>query len=132
MKQTWSASWNSSIKPNKQRKYRYAAPLHIQHAFLGAHLSSELRKKYKIRSLPLRKGDTVRVMRGQYKKKTGKITKILTRKQKAYIEGIDRTKKDGNKTFIPFHPSKLLITGLDLTDKKRKAKIEEKTTKEKK
>ena len=132
MKRIWSKHWNASKRPNKQRKYRFNAPLHIQHAFLGAHLSPELRKKYGMRNTPLRKGDKVKILRGQYKKKTGKITKILLKKQKIYIEGIEIVKKDGNKSFVPLRSSQLMITELELGDKLRREKLEKKNIKEKK
>lgn len=132
MKLKWSKHWNASIRPNKQRKYRYNAPLHVQHTFLAAHLSPDLRKKYSLRSFTLRKGDKVKILRGQYKKKAGKITKILMKNQKIYIEGIEVVKKDGSKAFVPIHPSNLMITDLDLADKKRKIKLEKKKIQEKK
>ena len=132
MKVKWSKTWNASKRPNKQRKYRFTAPLHVQHSFLGAHLSAELRKKYTLRSLALRKGDKVKILRGQYKKKTGKITRVLIKSQKVYIEGVEILKKDGSKAFVPVHPSNLMIMELELTDKYRKNITERKNTKEKK
>ena len=132
MKLKWSKHWNASKRPSKQRKYRYNAPLHVQHTFLAAHLSPELRKKYTTRSFTLRKGDKVKILRGQHKKKTGKVSRILIKSQKIYIEGIELSKKDGSKVLIPLDPSNLMITELDLTDKIRKAKIENKNTQEKK
>lgn len=132
MKVEWSKNWNASKRPSKQRKYAYNAPLHVQHSFLGAHLSPELRKKYTFRSLALRKGDKVKILRGQYKKKTGKVTRVLMKAQKVYIEGIETLKKDGSKVLVPVHPSNLMITELDLADKYRKGITERKNTKEKK
>ncbi len=132
MKVEWSKTWNASKRPNKQRKFRFTAPLHVQHSFLGAHLSPELRKKYTLRSLPLRKGDKVKILRGQYKKKTGKVTRVLIKTQKVYIEGIETLKKDGSKVFVPIHPSNLMISELDLADKYRKSITERKNIKEKK
>ena len=132
MKVKWSKGWNASKRPNKQRKFIANAPLHVQHSFLGAHLSPELRKKYTQRSMALRKGDKVKILVGQYKKKTGKVNKILLKNQKVYIEGIEITKKDGSKAFVPVHPSNLMITELDLADKYRKETLERKNTKEKK
>jgi large subunit ribosomal protein L24 len=126
MKKEWSKNWKSSKRPNKQRKYRYNAPLHIKQKFLGAHLSPELRTKYKTRSAELRKGDRVKIMRGQFKKKMGKITKINIKKEKVYVEGIENIRKDGNKVFVPLRPSNLMITELNLDDKKRKKWIERK------
>lgn len=133
MKQEWSKDWNASIRPNKQRKYKFNAPLHVKQSLLGVHLSSELRKKYSLRNITVRKGDKVKILRGQYKKKSGKVNKVLLKNQKVYVEGIEITKKDGNKVQVPLHPSNLMITELDMTDKYRKAKIEKKkNTKEKK
>ncbi|MSR85807.1 50S ribosomal protein L24 [Candidatus Woesearchaeota archaeon] len=132
MKIEWSKNWNASKRPNKQRKFRFNAPLHVQHSFLGAHLSPELRKKYTLRSLPLRKGDKVKILRGQYKKKTGKVTRILMKTQKVYIEGIETLKKDGSKAFVPLQPSNVMIIEMELTDKYRKGIVERKSPKEKK
>lgn len=129
MKNEWSKSWNASIRPAKQRKYRYNAPLHIKHNFLAVHLSPELRKKHETRATPIRKGDKVKILVGQFKKKTGKINKVLIKNQKIYIEGIETVKKDGSKAFIPIHPSNLMITELDLADKRRKVKNEVKKEK---
>ena len=60
-----------SKKPRKQRRAQMEAPAHKMRAFLGAHLSKDLRAKHKTRSIPLRKGDTVKIMRGQFKSLTG-------------------------------------------------------------
>jgi len=132
MKLEWSQDWKASKRPNKQRKYRFNAPLHIQQNFLGVHLSPELRKKYGRRSFTVRKGDKIKILRGQYKKKTGKVNKVLIKSQKIYVDGIDHVKKDGNTVFVPMHPTNLMIMELELTDKKRKARLEKKTGKENK
>lgn len=120
MKTKFSNKWKSSKQPRKQRKYRYNAPLHIKHKFLAAHLSKELKDKYKKKAIPIRKNDTVKVFRGQFKGKSGKISKIILRKTKIYIEGIEQIKKDGTKTFYPIHPSNVIIVDIDLKDKIRK------------
>jgi large subunit ribosomal protein L24 len=115
----WSKHWKSSKQPRKQRKYVYHAPFHIRHKFLSAHLSKELREKYKKRSLPVRKGDEVEVMKGKFKKKTGKISRVDMSEIKVYIDGITRKKVDGSEIPVPIHPSKLKIINLNLDDKKR-------------
>ena len=128
MKLKFSNSWLSSKQPRKQRKYRYNAPLHKKHKFLSANLSKELRKKYGKRSLPLRKGDEVLVMRGSFKKKKAKVQNIINRK--VLLEGIQRTKKEGTKVPVFFNPRALQIVSLNLEDKKRleDLKKEEKKT----
>ena len=115
----WSKHWKSSKQPRKQRKYIYNAPLHVRHKFLSAHLSKELREKYKKRSFTVRKGDEVQVMKGKFKKKTGKIGRVDMKKTKVYIDGITRKKVDGSEIPVSFHPSKLKIINLNLDDKKR-------------
>lgn len=127
MKQEFSTHWISSRQPRKQRKYVYNAPLHIRHKFLSANLSKELRKKYGKRSLPLRKGDEVLIMRGSFKKKKAKISSINLKKTYVVLEGIQRTKKDGSKVNIPFHPSVLQIQSLNLDDKQRLAILNRKS-----
>jgi large subunit ribosomal protein L24 len=115
----FSLSWKSSKQPRKQRKYRYNAPLHIKSKFLSAHLSKQLREKYKKRAIRIRTGDKVKIARGQFKKKEGKVDRVLLKQSKVIIQGIEITKKDGTKTTYPIHPSNLLILELNLEDKKR-------------
>jgi len=120
MKKRFSKSWKASKKPRKQRKYRTNAPLSIKRKFLSAHLSKELIKKYSTRNIPLKKDDKIKIVRGQFRKKTGKIVKVLVKKSKVYIENIQNIKNDGTKTYYPIDPSNLIILELNLTDKKRK------------
>ena len=89
---------------------------------MGCHLSKELRGKYKKRNITIRKGDSVKVLRGQFKGKTGKIDRVEIKKSKVYITGIEVVKKDGTKALYPIHPSNLVITDLNLEDKKRMEK----------
>lgn len=124
MKTKFSSSWNRSIQPRKQRKYRHNAPLHIKQKFISTHLSKDLRKKYNKRNINLRKGDNVKVMRGQFKNKQGKVDEINLKKTVVYINGIEITKKDGTKTRHPLHPSNLMIIELNLDDKMRQKKLE--------
>ncbi|MCX6749447.1 MAG: 50S ribosomal protein L24 [Candidatus Pacearchaeota archaeon] len=115
----FSTYWKSSRKPNKQRKYSANASLHLKRKFMSANLSKELRKKYGKRNFPLRKGDNVKIMRGKFRKKTGKILLVNMKKIKVEIEGIQMKKQDGSKTNIKFNPSALQITELNLEDRKR-------------
>ncbi len=126
MKGEWSKSWKGSIRPNKQRKYRFNAPLHVKQSFVRVHLSPELRKKHGFRRVGVRTGDKVKVVRGQYTKKTGKVNSVGLIRQRVYVDGIENIRKEGTKTFIALQPSNLMITELDLSDKKRKAKLSSK------
>jgi large subunit ribosomal protein L24 len=114
----------SSKKPNKQRKALYQAPLHKKHKLLSAHLSKELRKQMKRRSLPVRKGDEVKVMRGKYKGTIGKVSRVNMKRLRVYMENIKRKKVSGEEVLVPINPSKLLIIDAVMEDAKRiKSKV---------
>lgn len=119
MKKNFSTHWKSSKKPGKQRKYSANAPLHLRRKFMSANLSKELRKKYRKRSFPLRKGDMVKIMRGKFRKKTGKIITVNGKKMNVEIEGMQIKKQDGSKVNVKFNPQLLQITELNLEDRKR-------------
>ncbi len=108
-----------SSQPRKQRRFRYQAPLHIKHKFMGAMLSPELREKYGIKSIPVRVGDTVKVMRGDYKGIEGKVVEVNLKKTTISVEGVTVTKSDGTEVSRPIHPSNVMITKLETKDKHR-------------
>lgn len=135
MKKKFSTKWKASKQPRKQRKFLANAPLHIKKKMLSSNLSKDLKKKWKKRNVSLRKGDLVKIMRGKFKKKQGKITEIKMKTGKIYIEGIQKKKQDGSKVNIPLKASNLQIIELNMDDKKRMKKIrgkeEKKVEKEK-
>ncbi|MDQ7033234.1 MAG: 50S ribosomal protein L24 [Desulfonauticus sp.] len=115
-------------KPSKQRKRLYQAPDHIRHKLMAAPLSPGLKASHNVKSLPVRKGDTVRIMRGDHKGFEGKITRVDRKNYRIYVEGLTREKVDGTTIFVPIHPSKVMITKLNLDDKWRKKVLERKKT----
>ncbi|HDM43770.1 MAG TPA: 50S ribosomal protein L24 [Candidatus Woesearchaeota archaeon] len=119
MKKKFSKSWIRSKQPRKQRKYRYNAPLHIRGKFLHCHLSKELRKKYGKRALRLRKGDKVKIVRGEFKGTVAKVSRVDLKRMKVYLENVMRERRDGRKVAVPFDASNLMITELNLEDKMR-------------
>lgn len=128
MKQEFTTAWKESKQPRKQRKYLHNMPNHLKQKQMSANLDKTLRTKHGIRSLEVRKGDEVAVMRGKFKKKTGKIIEVDVKQKVVAIENINNTKKDGSKVNVWFHPSKLQIKSL-VEDKFRLAtkKTETKT-----
>ncbi|MDA3836078.1 MAG: 50S ribosomal protein L24 [Nanoarchaeota archaeon] len=124
MKKEFSNKWIASSQPRKQRKYTAKAPLHKKRRLLAVNLSKDLRSKHGIRNIELRKGDKVKVMRGKFKNKEGKVTKVLTKLLKIYIEGMQSTKQDGSKVDVPLRASNLQIVELFMDDKKRFKKTE--------
>ena len=131
MKKKFSKKWIASKQPRKQRKFLANAPIHIKKKLLSVNLSKSLRKRYSTRNLVIRKDDTVKIMRGKYKKKQGKVTAVKTKMLKIYVEGIQIKKQDGSKVPVALRPSNLQIVELNLEDKKR-SKFLEDTVKESK
>ena len=113
-------------KPTKQRKMLFQAPDHIRHKHFAALLSPELRASHRVKALPVRSGDTIRIMRGDHKGFEGKVTRIDKGKYRIYVEGLTREKVDGTTIFVPIHPSKVMIANLNLEDKWRKQILERK------
>jgi large subunit ribosomal protein L24 len=109
----------SVTKPSKQRKLLYQAPAHRLRKLLSAPLSEDLRKSHGRRSYPVRKGDTVKILRGDFAGIEGKITKLDTRRQRLFVEGVQREKVAGTSTNVSVHASKVLVTKLNLDDKWR-------------
>ena len=114
MKKKFSTSWKSSKQKRKQRKYSFEMPYHLKHKALSSNLSMDLRKRYSTRNFPLRKGDTVKVIKGSFKGKQGKVTGIEEKRNRAYVENLQISKKDGSKINFPFKPFSLQIIELDL------------------
>ena len=113
-------------KPTKQRKRLFQAPAHIRHKLFAASLSPELRAAHGAKTFPVRSGDTVRIMRGDHKGFEGKISRVDMKKFRIYVEGLTREKVDGTTVFAPIHPSKVVVTHLNLDDKWRKKVLERK------
>jgi large subunit ribosomal protein L24 len=112
--------------PRKQRKRLYNAPAHLRHKLMAAPLSPELISSKGAKSLPVRKGDTVRVMRGDHAGFEGKVNRVDLKRYRIFLEGLTREKVDGTNIFVSMHPSKIMIKNLKLDDKWRKAVVERK------
>ena len=123
MKKEFSKNWKSSKQPGKQRKYLANAPLHIRKKFVSANLSKELKKSYKRRNIPLKKGDIIKIMRGKFKGKQGKVTEVKLKTSKVVVDGIQVKKQDGSKANVKLQPSNLQIIELNTEDKKRLKQI---------
>ncbi len=112
--------------PGKQRKRLFNAPAHIRHKLMSAPLSHELTASRGAKTLPVRKGDTILIKRGDNKGFEGKVSRVDLKAFRIYIEGLTREKVDGTNIFLPIHPSKVEIRNLNLDDKWRKNILERK------
>lgn len=115
----------SSRRKNRSRHFN--APSHVRRTLMAAPLSKDLRTKYNVRSVPVRKDDEVQVVRGHHKgNQTGKIVSVYRKKFVIHIERIQREKANGATVNVGIHPSKVVITKLKL-DKDRRALLERKS-----
>ncbi|KAL0713981.1 hypothetical protein Bca4012_020959 [Brassica carinata] len=92
---------------------------------MSSPLSTDLRQKYNVRSMPIRKDDEVQIVRGTYKGREGKVVQVYRRKWVIHIERITREKVNGTTVNVGVQPSKVVITKLRL-DKDRKSLLERK------
>ena len=122
----FSKHWKSSKQKRKQRKFRFNAPLHIKRKFLSVKLSKELKIKYKKRNIVLKKGDKVKILRGGFRKQTGKVLKVNPKNSTVFVENMQNIRKDGTKNFYPIQASNLMLLELNMEDKERKKVLEKK------
>lgn len=116
----FSIKWNSSRQPRKQRKYRYHAPAHVRQKLVSVHLEKTLRKEYRKRSLPVRKGDEVKIMRGMFSGTRGKVSRVDLKSLKVYVDSAKVKKVSGQEVEAAIDPSNMMITKLEFEDKKRR------------
>ncbi|KAK6923966.1 KOW protein [Dillenia turbinata] len=114
-----------SSSRRKNRKAHFTAPSSVRRVLMSAPLSTDLRSKYNVRSMPIRKDDEVQVVRGTYKGREGKVVQVYRRKWVIHVERITREKVNGSTVNVGINPSKVVITKLRL-DKDRKSLLDRK------
>merc|ERR1711990_1331436 len=92
---------------------------------MSAQLCLELKNKYGVKSMPIRKDDEVQVVRGKFKNRDAKVVTVYRRKYLIYLENVHGEKRSGATFPVGIHPSKVLITKLKL-DKDRRDLLERK------
>ncbi|MDG7011899.1 MAG: 50S ribosomal protein L24 [Nitrososphaerota archaeon] len=90
----------------------------------GSRLSAELRGKHSKRSVRPRVGDSVRIVRGEFKGIEGKITKVDSFTGVVNVEGVTHEKLKGGTAPVPIRSSNVVVTALVLEDKLRKRRLE--------
>ena len=115
------------MNPSKIRnKQIYQATNQFRGKQAGSHLSKQLRQKYGQRSVRILNGDTVKVIRGEFKGVDGKVVKVSTAKHTIAIEVINKQKRKGDKIDVYIDSSNVVITNLNMDDKWRTVRLEKK------
>lgn len=81
---------------------------------MSSTLATDLRKKYNVRSMPIRKGDEVKVLRGTFKGREGQVTQVFRKKFVIHVERVTREKNNGTPVQVGIHPSQVAITKLHI------------------
>lgn len=115
--------------PSKQRTSMRNATSFKRNKLMSARVSKDLQRKYKVKNIPVRKGDVVQVTTGDFVGTEGKVLQVISKKQRLAIDGISREKADKSKMIYPIHVSKVVIRRFGKVDNKRK-KILERRAKE--
>ncbi|MFQ5885107.1 MAG: 50S ribosomal protein L24 [Thermoplasmata archaeon] len=110
-------------KPGKQRKRQWEAPLHQKRKMMRAHLAPKYLEAGKRRSFTIRKGDLVRIMRGEFKDEEGKVEEVDLTKMVITIEKITQAKADESQSARQIHPSNVMIIKPDMSDRRRLVKF---------
>ena len=115
---------SSSASSSKARLKTIAVtPKHVRDKNICSTLTDDLREQYTRRSIRVIKGDTVRVMRGEYSGIEGKVEKVNTIRGTLSIEGVQREKVRGGNVKVQIHSSNVIVSGLNLDDKYRQDRI---------
>lgn len=104
-----------SSSRRKCRKAHFGAPSNLRYKLLSANLSKDLRGKYNVKSLPVRRDDEVLVVRGDYKDSKGRVNTVYRKRWCIYVDKVSETKQNGATIKIPLHPSNVVLTKLKLT-----------------
>jgi large subunit ribosomal protein L24 len=130
---------NRSKKSGKQRKSAANAPIHLKRKRVSARLVSDDPRLAAVRSVTVRVGDEVRVLRGDFShggkrhggkrkiaaqdKKTHKVIRVDSSKGRIYIEGLVVSTSDNKDEAVPVHASNVVVVNLDETDPLRMQKL---------
>ncbi|NVM30795.1 MAG: 50S ribosomal protein L24 [Candidatus Helarchaeota archaeon] len=107
----------------KQRKRFYNQPHHKRNKLFTAKLHDDLLEDHDIKRLPIRKDDTVLVVRGEFRDMEGKVSRIDRQKAQLFIDGASIEKSSGTTFDIPIHPSNVVLTKIEVKKDKWRKKI---------
>lgn len=111
---------SSPKSPRKQRRQVMENPLHAKRNLFKCRLDEFLQEDYGLRSLVVKKGDLVKVLRGQFRDTEGKVVRVDYRNVRVHLDSATITKADGKEVNAPIHPSNLMLVKLELNDERKK------------
>jgi ribosomal protein uL24 len=110
----------SPHSPRRQRRAVFNATSSERRRRMTVPLSRELRSRFHRRSVPIRKGDTVRVMKGSYVGREERVARVSRRDYTVTLDNV--TLKSGEEKLkpLPIRTNHLLLVRLNLADEWRR------------
>ena len=115
----------NSSQPRKMRAQLHSGAMRVRHKSLSSTLSKDLKEKHSFDHVTLRKGDTVKILRGDFRGIQGKVQETFSKAGQITIEGVTREKLKGGTVPVKINASKVMVTSLNLDDKLRRKALEE-------
>lgn len=112
-----------SSSRRKQRLRHFSAASSQRRRIMSCRLAKDLKEKYGVRSLPIRKNDEIKILKGKAKNKIGKVVQVYRKKWCIHVDKVNRDKQNGQSVFLPIKPSYCVIEKLHL-NKDRKDLLE--------
>ena len=106
----------TSHLPRQQRKALYTADLFERRRRMAVPLSRELRRRYGRRQIPVRKGDTVRILSGSFVGREERVAKVDLRGYSVTLDNVTGKTADAKMKPLPVRPNHLVLTKLNLAD----------------
>lgn len=92
-----------------QRRNQLGAPSSVKRKLMSCHLMKSLREQYKVRSVPIKRGDEVKILKGKAKGKSGKVVQVYRKRNVIYVDKVNREKQNGQTVFLPIRPSNCVV-----------------------
>ena len=106
----------TSHLPRRQRKALYTASTSERRRRMAVPLSRELRRRYGRRQIPVRKGDTVRILSGSYVGREERVAKVNLRSYSVTLDNVTGKTADAKLKPLPVRTAHLVLTKLNLAD----------------
>lgn len=106
----------TSSAPRRQRKALYTADSFHRRQRMSVPLSRELRARFHCRSIPVRKGDTVRILSGSYVGSEERVARVDRRSYTVVLNNITLKTGEQKQKPLPIRTGQLLLTKLNLSD----------------
>ncbi|MGA7477236.1 MAG: 50S ribosomal protein L24 [Thermoplasmata archaeon] len=106
----------SPHSPRRQRKALYTADTFERRIRMGVPLSRELRARFHRRTLPVRKGDIVRVLSGSFAGREERVARVDRRGYSVTLDNVTLKAADEKMKPLSLGVGHLVITRLNLSD----------------